>query len=84
MLMGDLNFDYWSLGRNQRALAPIRDLVVDEVVTSGWFQLIKDYTRSQKNSINSQEKYLSAEEPGYSPRQVSTSSYRHCVISRPG
>ena len=49
LVMGDCNYDYWSLGQHQLHLAPIRDLVMDKIISHGWFQLIKDNTRYQNN-----------------------------------
>ena len=49
ILIGDCNFDYWSTTKNQRQLAPIRDLVMNDVISSGWFQIIKENTRYQGN-----------------------------------
>ena len=45
--MGDCNFDYWSMGRNQRQLAPIHDMLVDNVISSGWFHITKENARYQ-------------------------------------
>ena len=53
MVMGDMNFHYWGSEGSQRQLKPIRDLVLEEVVSNGWFQLVREETRYQGNNIPS-------------------------------
>ena len=53
MLMGDLNFDYWLTDGSQIHLKPIRDLVYDTISAGGWYQLIKEPTRYQNQSVSS-------------------------------
>ena len=52
MLMGDLNFDYWLTDGSQMHLKPIRDLVHDTISSGGWYQLIKEPTRYQNQSVS--------------------------------
>ena len=52
MVMGDLNFDYWKTTASQKCLRPIRDLVLENIASSGWYQLINEPTRYQNGSIS--------------------------------
>ena len=52
MVMGDLNFDYWRTAASQKCLRPIRDLVLENITASGWYQLINEPTRYQNGSIS--------------------------------
>ena len=48
--IGDFNFDFWTGSKYQRQLNDIRDLVMEDIVSKGWYQLIKTNTRYQNQS----------------------------------
>ena len=49
LMIGDMNFHYWGSEGSQKSLRPIRDLVLDEIISEGWYQLITQNTRYQSN-----------------------------------
>ena len=50
MVIGDLNFDYYSTDGFQKQMRPIRSLVLDNIIQEGWYQLIREPTRYQNLS----------------------------------
>ena len=46
-VIGDMNFDYMDGGGSQRQLKNIRSMVMDDVISDGWYQLVRENTRYQ-------------------------------------
>ena len=51
MMMGDMNFHYWGSEGSQKQLRFVRDMVHDNIISDGWFQLVTGETRYQKNCV---------------------------------
>ena len=53
LLMGDMNFHYWGMEGSQKSLKPVREKVLEDVISNGWMQLVRENTRYQSNQIPS-------------------------------
>ena len=53
VVMGDMNFNYLSSEGSQKHLCPIRDMVQEQIISEGWFQLVNQNTRYQTNCVPS-------------------------------
>ena len=51
ILMGDINIEYWrSVSRHHQECAGMKDYLMENIISSGYVQLITDYTREQGTS----------------------------------
>ena len=50
VVMGDMNFDFWSDTGSQKQLRGIKGMVMDEIISEGWYQLVDSPTRYQNLS----------------------------------
>ena len=64
ILLGDCNFDFLSSSGHQRQLNPLRELTKQQILSTGWYQLINENTRYQKNNIPSCLDHLYARSVG--------------------